>query len=274
MLCGGRMVAGQIDTYTAIVQLMSSSLGVDWAGGTWLCLEHQPHQTAPHPETYTTIRDLWDAYDDGHDIARLCIDIPIGLPTGPNERGVDKECRAHLDRTSTVFRVPVREALEADTPQAVNEQSREATRTDDTDGVGVQPPAYGIRNQILEVNDFVDEHTPTTTDVIYEVHPELCFTAFSRSPPQYSKKTAHGVAERIEALDTVADDAAALVGATLTAVKDNIDDDHEIEVDDVLDALAAMHAAAAPEKEFQLLTSDADATPLPRMAYRSSSELD
>ncbi|MCQ4334805.1 DUF429 domain-containing protein [Natronomonas sp. F2-12] len=253
---------------------MSTALGVDWAGGTWLCLEHRPHQTAPHPETYDTIRDLWDAYDDGHDIDRLCIDIPIGLPTGPNERAVDKECRSHLDRTSTVFRVPVRQALEADTPQEVNQKSREATRTDDTDGVGVQPPAYAIRNQILEVNDFIEQCTQDTTDVIYEVHPELCFTAFSKSPPQYSKTKAHGAAERIEALDTVADDAAAILGETLTAVKDNIDETAGIGIDDVLDALAAMYTAAAPEKEFWLLTSDADHTPPQRMAYRSPSELD
>lgn len=253
---------------------MSASLGVDWAGDHWLCLEHRPNSAAPHPATYNSIKDVWDAYDDGRDISRLCIDIPIGLPTGPNERAVDKECRSHLDNTSTVFRVPVREALEPNTPQEVNEKSREATRTEDTDGVGVQPPAYAIRNQILEVNNFIAECTQDTIDVIYEVHPELCFTAFARTPPQYSKKTAHGVAERIEALDTVADDAAALVGATLTAVKDNIDDAAGIEVNDVLDALAAMYTAAAPENEFWLLTGDADATPPQRMAYRSPSELD
>jgi predicted RNase H-like nuclease len=252
---------------------MSTALGADWANGHWLCLEHRPHQTAPHPETYETIAELWEAYDDGHDISRLCIDIPIGLPSGPDERAVDKQCRSHLTRTSTVFRVPVREALEADTPAEANQKSRTGTQTEDTDGVGVQPPAYGIRNQILEVNDFIEECEQNPTDVLYEVHPELCFTAFSGSPPQYSKKTAHGVAERLEALDTVADNAAVLVGETLTAVKDNIDEDAEIEVDDVLDSLAAMYTAAASEDNFWLLSGDADATPPQRMAYRSSSEL-
>lgn len=253
---------------------MGASLGVDWAGDHWLCLEHQPNSTAPHPETYDSIKDVWDAYDDGRDISRLCIDIPIGLPTGSKERAVDKQCRSHLDRTSTVFRVPVREALEANTPHAASEQSREVTGTDEIDGVGVQPPAYAIRGQILEVNDFVNEHAQEITDVLYEVHPELCFTAFSGSPPQYSKKTAHGVAERIEALDTVVDDAAALAGETLTAVKDNIDGNSEVVVDDVLDTLAAMYTAVAPEDEFRLLTGDCDVTLSERMAYRSSSELD
>ena len=253
---------------------MSTALGVDWAGNHWLCLEHRPNSAAPHPETYDSIKDVWEDYDDGHDIDRLCIDIPIGLPTGPDERAVDKQCRSHLARKSTVFRVPIREALEADTPEEVNRKSRDGTQTEDTDGVGVQPPAYAIRNQILEVNNFIDECTQDTTDTLYEVHPELCFTAFSRSPPQYSKTTAHGAAERIEALDTVADDAAALVGATLTAVKDNIDDAAGVGIDDVLDAIAAMYTAAAPENEFWLLTGDADATPPQRMAYRSPSELD
>ena len=79
--------------------------------GSWLCLEHQADHTAPQPEMHDSLEDIWDSYDDGHEIERLCIDIPIGLPTGPNERAVDKRCRSHLDRTSTVFRVPVRDAL-------------------------------------------------------------------------------------------------------------------------------------------------------------------
>lgn len=162
---------------------MSTVLGVDWAGEHWLCLEHRPDSAVPHPETYESITELWEAYDDGHDIDRLCIDIPIGLPFGPNERAVDKQCRSHLTRKSTVFRVPIREALEADTPEEVNRKSRAGTQTEETDGVGVQPPAYAIRKQILEVNNFVDEHAQDTTDKLYEVHPELCFKTLSGSPP-------------------------------------------------------------------------------------------
>ena len=252
---------------------MNVSLGVDWADNHWLCLEYRSNDAAPDPETYESIADLWADYHDGDDIDRLCIDIPIGLPTGPDERTVDKQCRSYLDRKSTVFRVPIREALEADTTTEANKASRSGTRTDNTDGVGVQPPAYGIRNQILDVNDFIDQCEQNTTNVIYEVHPELCFTALSGSPTQYSKKTAHGVAERIEAFDQIIDDAPGLVGETLIAVKDHTDGNSEIGVDDVLDALAAMYTAAAPDDEFQLLTSEADATPPQRMAYRSSSEL-
>lgn len=187
---------------------------------------------------------------------------------------MDSQCRSYLDRTSTVFRVPIREALEADTSEEANTASREGTRSDETDGVGVQPPAYAIRTQILEVNDFIEGCTRDTTDVLYEVHPELCFTAFSGSPPQYSKTTAHGVAERIEALDTVVEDAGTLVSETLIAVKNTIDDNSEIGVDDVLDTLAAVYTAGAPDAEFQLLTGEADTDPPQRMAYQSSSKLD
>ena len=190
---------------------MSVALGIDWAHDHWLSLEYCSHDTALRPETYESLEDLWEDYDHGAEIHRLCIDIPIGLPTGPNERAVDKECRAHLDRKSTVFRVPIREALEADTSEEANQESRSNTRTDETDGVGVQPPAYAIREQILEVNEFIEECEQDTTNVIYEVHPELCFTALSGSPTQYSKKTAHGVAERIEALDKIVDDASGLL---------------------------------------------------------------
>lgn len=252
---------------------MDASLGVDWAGGCWLCLEDRPKHTAPQPATYDSIEKIWEAYDQGHEIERLCIDIPIGLPTGPNERAVDKQCRSFLDRTSTVFRVPVREALDTDTPEEANKASRSSTQTDDTDGVGVQPPAYAIRNQILEVNTFIEESELSTIDIIYEVHPELCFTAFSGSPLQHSKKTAHGVAERIESLDNVADNASRVVGETLLEIKDQTDGDSEISVDDVLDALAAMYTATAPDNEFRLLVDGEDTMPPQRMAYRSSSEL-
>lgn len=108
---------------------------------------------------------------------------------------------------------------------------------------------------------------------VHEVHPELCFTALSGSSTQYSKKTAHGVAERIEALDEVADDTSRLAGETLIAVKDHTDSNSEIGVDDVLDAIAAICTAAAPDDEFHRLTGNVDAKPPQRMAYRSSSPL-
>lgn len=76
---------------------MGYALGVDWAGGRWLCLAHQERDPVPTPVTYESLADLWKDYDEGADITRLCIDIPIGLPTGPAERTVDKHCRSHLD---------------------------------------------------------------------------------------------------------------------------------------------------------------------------------
>jgi predicted RNase H-like nuclease len=252
---------------------MGYALGVDWDGGRWLCLAHGERDSVPAPDTYESLADLWKAYDEGADITRLCIDIPICLPTGPAERAVDKRCPSYLDRTSTVFRVPVREALKADTPTEANKKSQMATKSDDTDGVGVQPPAYSIRNQILDVNNFVSDLASTANDIIYEVHPELCFTTLGEDSPQYSKTTAQGVAERLEALDTIVEDAATIFGATLTAIENEVGSDHEIRIADVLDTLAATYTAAAPQEEFQLLTGDKEHTPPQRMAYRSSTKL-
>lgn len=252
---------------------MGAALGVDWASGQWLCLAHQDEDSVPTPATYTSLDKLWSDYDDGADITRLCIDIPIGLPTGPAERPVDKRCRSYLDRTSTVFRVPVRDALTASSQAEASKQSRAVTKTDDTDGVGVQPPAYSIRKQILTVNNFVNDLEPSMRDRIYEVHPELCFRALHETPPQYSKTTAQGVAERLEALDTILSDAAPLFKDTLTAIKHEIGDNHDIDVDDVLDTLAAMYTAAAPDDHFHLLTDYTDTTPSHQMAYRSTTKL-
>jgi len=254
---------------------MSTALGVDWADEGWLCLEHESQGGLQNVEDYPSLAELWTDYDDGAAIDRLCIDIPIGLPTGPEERAVDKACRTHLDRKSSVFRVPVREALDTETPQEANNESRRVTGNDGSDGVGVQPPAYAIRKQILAVNEFVEELGDAPTETIYEVHPELCFTATLGDPPQYSKTTAHGVAERIAAINTVseADEGAMVVGEALSAVKDSIDDDWEVTIDDVLDALVAMYTATAPDEEFHLLTGDDTTESPPRMAYRSDSPL-
>lgn len=82
--------------------------------------------------------------------------------------------------------------------------------------------------------------------------------------------------ERIDALTSISDgDGATIVGDTLSAVKDNIDADYELRVDDVLDALAAMYTAAAPDSEFHLLVGDDTAEPgrTQRMAHRLPTEL-
>lgn len=71
---------------------MGLALGVDWAGGQWLCLGHEDPDNIPAPATYESLAKLWKEYDGGAYITRLCIDIPTGLPTGPAERAVDKHC--------------------------------------------------------------------------------------------------------------------------------------------------------------------------------------
>lgn len=108
---------------------MSVALGVDWAGGQWLCFAQREQERVLIPGTYGSITDLWTEYNNGTDITRLCIDIPIGLPTGPEERAVDRQCRSYLDRYSSDFRVPVRAALETDSPEQANAQSRAVTHS-------------------------------------------------------------------------------------------------------------------------------------------------
>lgn len=82
---------------------------------------------------------------------------------------------------------------------------------------------------------FVSERESSVTDIIYEVHRELCFTALGADPPQYSKTTAQGVAERLEAIDTVVEDTAAVFRAILTAIEYGVGSDHETEGNDAAD---------------------------------------
>lgn len=77
------------------------------------------------------------------------------------------------------------------------------------------------------------------------------------------------------ALTEISDDDGATVGDTLSAIKDNVDGDSKLGIDDVLDGLAAMYTATAPDTEFHLLVGDNTAEPehAQRMAYRSPTEL-
>lgn len=151
------------------------------------------------------------------------IDIPIGL-TDHGWRTCDSAARALLGRCgSRVFMTPPREviALGLAAPNAqVQEVSRRLT------GQGVSRQALGLAARILDVDRLLpDSH-------IIEVHPELSFLEMTGRVLE-SKKTATGVAQRIEALDSWDPDVTAALASCPA----------DVPVDDALDALAALWTA-------------------------------
>ncbi|GAB4522949.1 MAG: DUF429 domain-containing protein [Anaerolineae bacterium] len=179
---------------------------------------------------YPTISALWAVHArDAH----ILIDIPIGLPeVGP--RLTEAAARQVLGaRRSSVFSVPVRAAVYAESYPAgcaINAQ-----RT----GKKFSKQLWNIAPKIREVDALL--HTePSARTVLKESHPEVVFWALNGNVPLlHPKKTEAGYAERLVLLNRLLPDAAQVVEAGLRQFKRA-----EVARDDLVDALALAAAAS------------------------------
>jgi predicted RNase H-like nuclease len=148
------------------------------------------------------------------DAAGFGVDIPIGLPT-QGERHADVAARHALGaRRSSLLMTPVRQALLADTHATATQLSRQLT------GKGISRQAYALAPKILEAELWVG-----ALDVpVWEVHPELSFTALLGHPAQASKKTWSGMRERLDALQAAGIELGGLPGAGDRAMADDVID--------------------------------------------------
>jgi predicted RNase H-like nuclease len=153
--------------------------------------------------------------------AAVGVDIPLGV-TAAGRRACDDECARRLGAArSSVFPAPPRAALGApDHPTA-------AARAQAATGRKISLQTFHIAGKIA------DWDAVARPGHVVEVHPELAFRALAPGTVFAPKKTTRGAGQRIAALGTWLDVAAALgelpAGARL---------------DDVLDALAAAWSAA------------------------------
>jgi predicted RNase H-like nuclease len=197
-----------------------AAVGVDACKGGWVALALRENRV-PSAHFVSNIACLTEFFPDARVIA---IDIPIGLPER-GHRQADKAAKAVLgQRQTSVFMTPVRAALEASTHSAATAIATEMT------GVGISQQAYALRSKIFEVEEWL-LRAPCP---VYEVHPEVSFTAMIGRPARAPKKSWHGMVERryalIEqgiALDGIDPAVGAVVG-----------------VDDMIDAAAAAWSAA------------------------------
>ena len=118
------------------------------------------------------------------------IDMPLGLlETGWRE--ADRAARGLLGpRRSSVFAIPPRAVWAEASYPAANLRCRELT------GQGFSAQAWGLRAKLLEANRYRE----TCEHPLYEVHPELAFTALAGAPLAASKHTAAGRDERRQLL--------------------------------------------------------------------------
>ena len=118
------------------------------------------------------------------------IDMPLGLLES-GWREADRAARGLLGpRRSSVFAIPPRAVWAQASYQAANQRCRELT------GQGFSIQAWGLRARLLEA----DRYRRTCAHPLYEVHPELAFSAMAGAPLAHSKHTAAGQDLRRELL--------------------------------------------------------------------------
>ena len=122
--------------------------------------------------------------------ATVCIDIPIGL-SSDGFRVCDRAARQLLGkRSSSVFPVPPRLALEPLTYEEINLASRAQC------GKGVSKQAFYLLPKIRETEALLSSSCSDDLDWL-ETHPELCFSSFNGAMPMGdNKKTNAGFRER------------------------------------------------------------------------------
>ena len=118
------------------------------------------------------------------------IDMPLGLLES-GWREADRVARGLLGpRRSSVFAIPPRAVWAQASYQAANRRCRELT------GQGLSIQAWGLRARLLEAGRYRE----VCGHPLYEVHPELAFSAMAGAPLAYSKHTEAGAGLRRELL--------------------------------------------------------------------------
>lgn len=159
----------------------------------------------------------------------IFIDIPIGLKDGGSkERLSDTGARNILkSRKSSIFPVPCREAVYAETYEKACEVNKSLT------GKRISKQAWNIVPKIRDVDSFLVKNK-NYREKVREIGPELCFQSFAGFPMKYSKKKVEGFLERKDALNNVCTFTDEIIEYVLSTYRRR-----DIAKDDILDALAA-----------------------------------
>ena len=219
-----------------------TSFGVDECRAGWFCVSLNPSGRVDG----FVVTEFAELVSRASDSDRVCVDIPIGLLDATYERRCDKLARKAVGRRrSSVFRVPTRTALDAETYE-------EACRINHAvSGKKLSKQTYGILPRIRKV-DRLMRHWAKARRIVREVHPEVCFWALANGTTMaYNKKKEKGEEERL---------------AVLESVRPSARDDFErmrrgfrgsdVARDDILDAMAAAITASATSSALQTLPRD------------------
>lgn len=234
----------------------SKFVGVDGCPAGWFSVGFT-HNGSYEARGFFVFADLL-AYYAGAEL--VLVDMPIGLPDGPNERECDPEAKANLGpRSPTVFRAPTRHTVNTAMRTLGNYSQRynaanAAQRA--SAGVGLSTQSFSLVPKIHEVDILLPHQAPQ----VREVHPEICFWALNDAQPMGANKhTAQGIAERIRVLNAVESRTEKILAEARHKYPYK-----SVGKDDILDALAAAVTAyrGHPDRLQALPTRNGRDTPV------------
>ena len=211
-----------------------TATGVDGCPGGWFFVSLESH--GPPRWDWDIVQELGKLVRCAGESDRIFVDIPIGLPDGPEGRACDRAARKVLGkrRASSVFPAPARAVLDASDFEDAKRRSREATG-----GKAVSVQTFAIVPRIREV-DALLRCDAKARRLVREIHPEVSFWALNGCKPmKHSKKKKAGFCERLDVLERICPDAGCEIDAILKRFKRK-----EVARDDAVDAMVAAVTAA------------------------------
>ncbi len=170
-------------------------VGVDGCKGGWIAVSRAKPDAHPAVNIHRDFASLLSAYPDN---AIIAVDMPIGLPERATlgGRGAEQAVRPFLGaRQSSVFSVPSRSAVYAETGEFIDEQERYAAhrRASEIALATSDPPrkisiqAFGLFPKIRQLDEALRSDLPLRNR-IFESHPEFAFTILNNGKPMSEPK--------------------------------------------------------------------------------------
>lgn len=218
------------------------AIGVDGCPAGWFFVALEPSGSP----LWGVVRQLGALVSQAREPARVFVDIPIGLPDGPEGRECDRIARGKLGigRASSVFPAPARAVLDAVDYEDAKRRSRNAT------GRSLSKQAFAILCKCKEVDQLLRRDVKARR-IVREFHPELCFWALAGcTPMKYNKRTPEGLRERVAVLKRLRPSADEEIDRMLNGFRRK-----EVARDDVVDAMVGALTASAPATALRTLPS-------------------
>ena len=240
----------------------SKYVGVDGCKGGWFSVGLEQNGNFCESIVFEKFGQLLEHYKDAE---LILVDMPIGLPDGPDERECDPQARGKLKKhlKRSVFRVPTRHTIDhiareqGTHASASDVEHKYAKRRRPPKSVGISKQAFNISPKIAEVDKALLNPSPSPTPQVKEVHPELCFWALNNGcPMEFKKKCKEGQSERLRVLEKVEAHIKKIFEEACSKFKKK-----DVGRDDILDALVAAVTAYKGHTQGPLQTLPEGKTP-------------